>query len=208
MKRITLLIALCCAACNNDIDIPAEPAEPAEPALQIQLYKSDAQEVSVYSSATGSERRIDTMWVCVFNKEDSTIRTIEYTVVVDNDALSITSNGQMAVVTNVDTVRIPGDVTEQAVAKFRCVYPQGGTPIQSGWGAAALSDTIIVDTATILPKNPRADLIIISPKGGDAGTPIQPTYQDLVISTTGNLTEAVILFKYGNITHRLPIRKR
>jgi hypothetical protein len=51
MKKISLLTAgiLCCAACNNDIEITEEPGQ------QIQLFIPGAQEVSVYSATTVSE---------------------------------------------------------------------------------------------------------------------------------------------------------
>jgi hypothetical protein len=37
---------------------------------------------------------------------------------------------------------------------------------------------------------------------------IKAIYQDLIITTTGGLEEAVILFKCVNITHQLSVRKR
>jgi hypothetical protein len=37
---------------------------------------------------------------------------------------------------------------------------------------------------------------------------IKATCQDLEITTYGDLEAAVLLFKYTNIRHRLPVRKR
>jgi hypothetical protein len=131
---------------------------------------------------------------------------LEFTITIDDDAQSITSNGQMALVTSADTVWISGDVTDQAVTKFRYIYPQGMPPHPD----VLITDTIIVDTASIQPKNPTATLTITSPSGTSwRNNPmIKATNQDLKITTTGNLEEAVILFKCVNITHRLPVRKR
>jgi hypothetical protein len=129
---------------------------------------------------------------------------IEYTIIVDNNSQSITSNGQMAVVTNVDTVWIPGDVDNLAVTKFRCFDPPGVTLGPD----AVVTDTIFVEDGLIQPNT--AKLIIKSPSVTGRTAPrwnrmIKETYQDLIITTEGNLTEAVIFFKYTNITHRLPV---
>jgi hypothetical protein len=62
-----------------------------------------------------------------FETEHHPGSNLEYTLTIDDNSQSITSNGQMAVVTSVDTVRIPGDVTDQAVTKFRYIDPPGET---------------------------------------------------------------------------------
>ncbi|MDR0700465.1 MAG: hypothetical protein LBG28_14800 [Tannerella sp.] len=74
MKKISLLILLCCVACNNDVDIPEEPVEAGQ---RIELSIPGTQEVSVYSTATVSECTIDTLWVCVFNGGKRFIEMIE-----------------------------------------------------------------------------------------------------------------------------------
>jgi hypothetical protein len=75
MKKTALLIPimLCCAACNNEIDLPQEIEEAGR---QIELFVHDADVVSVYSTATMSECMIDTVWVLVFDK-DSAKRWVE-----------------------------------------------------------------------------------------------------------------------------------
>ncbi|MDR0743135.1 MAG: hypothetical protein LBF05_02100, partial [Tannerella sp.] len=131
---------------------------------------------------------------------------LEYTLHVDNSALSITSNGQYAVVTSVDTVRIEDDIfPARAVTKFRCIHPSAEVRL-GAWDIR--TDTVVVESGSIQPGN--ATLTITSPTGTDPkdNPMIKPTYQDLEITTSGNLTEAVLLFKYGNITHRLPVRRR
>jgi hypothetical protein len=128
---------------------------------------------------------------------------LEYTIYINDGSQSITSNGQMAVVTSVDTVWISGDVTEQVVTKFKFIDPPGVTinpDVRS-------TDTVFVESGSIQPNG--AKLIITSPKDTYWLTDpmIKATYQDLKI-TAENLNSAVIFFKYGNITHRLPVRNR
>jgi hypothetical protein len=62
-----------------------------------------------------------------FEAEHHPGSNLEYTITINDNSQSITSNGQMAVVTSVDTVRISGDVTNQAVTKFRYIDPSGVT---------------------------------------------------------------------------------
>ena len=65
MKRITFFILsiLCLTACNNEL----EKIEQPDAAPQIELILPDAETVNVYSTATVSECRIETLWVIVFN---------------------------------------------------------------------------------------------------------------------------------------------
>jgi hypothetical protein len=134
---------------------------------------------------------------------------LEYTIYVDDDSQSVTSNGQYAVVTNVDTVKIPGDVTvPQKVATYRYINP-AGLYINPD-GAKMYTDTIIVEPGSIQP--PGATLTVSAPGMNAAHDPIgnpiiTTTNRDLEITTGGGLTEAVILIKYTNITHRLPVKK-
>lgn len=119
---------------------------------------------------------------------------IEYTVRIEDGSQSITSNGQYAIVTSVDTVKLTGDVTNQTVATFRYIDPKGTMNV---------TDNIIsVDAGSIVPGG--ATLSITAPTGTN---PIKSTNEELKITTTGNLTEGTILFQLGNITHRLYIRK-
>ena len=64
MKRITFFILsiLCFTACNNEVEIN----NPLESSPQIELIMPDAEEVGVYSTATESECKIETLWVFAF----------------------------------------------------------------------------------------------------------------------------------------------
>jgi hypothetical protein len=120
---------------------------------------------------------------------------IEYTIRVDDNSQSVTSNGQYAVVTSVDTVRIPGNVTNQTVATFRYIDPKGTLKLRPEVGLNSISvESVQPNTATLF----------VTPSGTNQ---ITNTNQPLQITTTGNLEQAVILFKLGNIMHRLPVKK-
>jgi hypothetical protein len=126
--------------------------------------------------------------------QDNPGSNIEYTVRIEDGSQSITSNGQYAVVTSTDTVKITGDITNQTVATFRYVDPTGILNVTD--------NSISVDLSSILPSG--ATLSIAAPTGTN---PITNTNKELKITTGNNLTQGVILFKLGNITHRLCIKK-
>jgi hypothetical protein len=126
---------------------------------------------------------------------------IEYTVQVDDDSQSVTSNGQYAVVTNVDTVRIAGDITSpQTVATFRYINP---TEVELS--TTIVTDTIYVEPGSVKPSG--ATLAITEPLPALNGKPITKSNRQLKIQTSGNLTEAVLILWFGNIKHRLPVKK-
>jgi hypothetical protein len=133
---------------------------------------------------------------------------LEYTITINDNSQSITSNGQYAVVTSVDTAWISGDVTDQAVAKFRYIYPPEMTAAPIDFAGMRKADTIVIESGSIRPGS--ATLAITSPSGTNWETNpiIKPTNQDLKITTGNGLEEAVIIIKCGNIYHRLPIRRR
>ena len=85
MKRITFFILsiFCLTACNNDLEKLDQP----EVTPQIELIMPDAERVSVYSTATVNECRIETMWVIVF---DGNTKLWAEEIAVSN----ITKNGQ------------------------------------------------------------------------------------------------------------------
>jgi hypothetical protein len=131
---------------------------------------------------------------------------IEYTVYVKDNARSITSNGQYAVVTSVDTVWITDDVTNQTVATYRYINP---TELDS---LPIMMDTIYVRSSNYIKPN-TATLTITSPlQGGSHPLPITATKgkdnHELKITTTGSLDSTDIHFRFGGIRHRLPVRRR
>ena len=75
MKRITffLLSIFCFTACENEIGI--ENIQQTTP--QITLSMPDAEEISVYSTATVSECLIDTIWVMAFNESTGNKKWVE-----------------------------------------------------------------------------------------------------------------------------------
>jgi hypothetical protein len=120
---------------------------------------------------------------------------IEYTVRIDDGSQAITSNGQYAIVTSVDTVRITGDLsTPTVVATFRYIDSTGILDVTE--------NSVSVEAGSIQPSG--ATLSVTAPVGS---SPIKSTNEELKITTAGNLTQGVVLFKLGNITHRLYIKK-
>lgn len=70
MKRIAfyLIGILCITACNNEVIIhTGQEKDHTEEGPSIELRMPDATKVSVYSSPTGSEHTIDSIWVLEFN---------------------------------------------------------------------------------------------------------------------------------------------
>ncbi|MDR1154932.1 MAG: hypothetical protein LBL04_09470, partial [Bacteroidales bacterium] len=69
MKRIIfyLIGILCIVACNNEVIIHPGQEKDHTDGPSIELRMPDATRVSVYSSATGSEHAIDSIWVLEFN---------------------------------------------------------------------------------------------------------------------------------------------
>jgi hypothetical protein len=120
---------------------------------------------------------------------------IEYTVQITDNSQSVTSNGQYAIVTSVDTVKITGDMTTATtVATFKYINP-------TGISLSGIENSVGVESASIRPTGSGATLNITSP------LMITDVNQELQITTSGGLTEGVILFRLGNITHRLYVKK-
>ena len=67
MKRITFLLLsiFCFTACDNEFEVGVNDIQKETP--QLKLFIPDAEDVSVYSTATVSECRIDIVWVLSFN---------------------------------------------------------------------------------------------------------------------------------------------
>ncbi|MDR2384668.1 MAG: hypothetical protein LBD80_03245 [Tannerella sp.] len=124
---------------------------------------------------------------------------LEYIIRVDDNMQYITSNGQYAIATSVDTVWISGDVTDQAVTTFRYINPT----------EVAIGGQVTVEDGTVQPANATLEITAPVTVYTDRSVVfISATNQTLRITTTGNLTEGVILFWVGNIYHRLHVKKR
>jgi hypothetical protein len=118
---------------------------------------------------------------------------IEYTVRITDHSQFITSNGQYAIVTSVDTIKITGNVSNETVATFRYINP-------TGIALTSIDNSITVDSGSIRPVG--ATLSITS-----TPSTIAETNRELKITTSGNPTEGIILFRLGNITHRLSVKQ-
>jgi hypothetical protein len=121
---------------------------------------------------------------------------LEYTIIVDGSMQYISSNGQYAIATSVDMIRISGDVDSMAVTTFRYINPTKVT-IAPG--------RVIVDTLSIQPTG--ATLQITSPVVNEQ-TPITDQTQTLRITASDDLEEGVFLFQVGNIYHRLHVKRQ
>ena len=115
---------------------------------------------------------------------------VEYTVVINDDSRSITSNGQYAVITDVDTAFVSGAVSNQIVANVKAFFP---TEMSSITSFPDISATVTSGTG----------LTVSSLSSGDPRTP-----RDIIITTTGSFTEGIITITCGNIKHRLFVKKR
>ena len=114
---------------------------------------------------------------------------VDFTIKVDDDSRSVTSNGQYAIITDVDTAFVSGTVSNQVVAKVKAFFP---TEMSSITSFPNISATVTSGTG----------LSVSSLSSGDPRTP-----RDIIITTTGSFTEGVITITCGNIKHRLPVKK-
>lgn len=115
---------------------------------------------------------------------------IEYTVRIEDNSQSITSNGQYAIATNVDTAKIAtGGISNTIIATARVVDPTGTVTLPGG--------TISIETASTSPVG--AIFTINLPTTLSANTGIN-------VSTGSTFQSGVILLKLGNITHRLYVK--
>ncbi|MDR0742825.1 MAG: hypothetical protein LBF05_00490 [Tannerella sp.] len=122
--------------------------------------------------------------------QDNPGSNIEYEVEIKDNSQSITSNGQYAIVTSVDTAYVPIGtiVTDYTIATAKYVIPQGlGVPT---------TNTITVHPGTMT-------------LGTNSITKLNTSYGNINVNTTdASFTEGVITFTLGNITHRLPVKAK
>ena len=122
---------------------------------------------------------------------------IEYTVSISDDSRYITSNGQYAIITSTDTVKIPaGLITSPGldVATFRYNDPKGVLNTSE--------NSVLVESTSIIPSG--ATLSISTSGLG----PIANSNNTLTVTNaSANFTQGVIVFTLGNITHRLVVKR-
>ncbi|MDR2145324.1 MAG: hypothetical protein LBE91_02550, partial [Tannerella sp.] len=115
---------------------------------------------------------------------------IEYTVKVDGAYDHITSNGQYAIATSVDSAFVRADTANAAIAKVRYILGTG----MSSLGTAV--DTVMTTTGSGLTVN---SPIKLKPT---------PSSADVVVTTTGSFQEDSIIFRLGNIVHKLYVKAK
>ncbi|MDR3251013.1 MAG: hypothetical protein LBT42_05035 [Tannerella sp.] len=117
---------------------------------------------------------------------------IEYTVTISDGARHISSNGQYAIVTSVDTAKISSSVTSQNIAKIR--YQLGaGMPALTAvtYSAVAAGPGLTLNSpTTLMAANTNVDVNITADATFTAGT-------------TGTIT-----FTLGNVKHVLYVKRQ
>ena len=153
MKRITFFILsiFCITACNNDVDME----KPEPPTQQIQLIMPAAK-VSVYSTATVSECKIETMWVIAFQGGSTGPKLWVEKI----DVSRITNNGQatqlvpqllhkpdindfIVCIANVDALTLPADTTGLTYANINTKFRLNTKHFYSGGEALPMYGEMI-----------------------------------------------------------------
>jgi len=119
---------------------------------------------------------------------------IEYTV-RDSSSMGITSNGQYAIVTGIglDTLAVRAGITsDTTITTVKYIDP---TNLVSS--ITTLTNSVALENVT--PSNS----LTLNWTGNITATP-----KDVKITTTSAFQSGTIVFKLGNITHRLPIKKK
>ena len=136
---------------------------------------------------------------------------LEYTVRITDGSKAITSNGQYAIVTRDDTIRLPaGSVTVPDATFFRYEDPVGEIQILTLYENVIAVENVIPATATMTT----------TPSGGHisefpiATVPITPpnshitaTNQPLEVTVSSDFVSGTIYFKFGNIEHRVYVER-
>ena len=116
---------------------------------------------------------------------------IEYLITVSDDSKHITSNGQYALVTDVDTVYFIGynPINRPQAMTIRFEDPKG----------ILYSSTLNVTTANL---NPGSSTLTVTPS-----LPITNGNKPVAISTNNGFISGDIIFKLGNITHKVHVKR-
>lgn len=113
---------------------------------------------------------------------------IEYTVRIEDSMNKVTSNGQYAIATNIDTAYVSASATNRPIAHIRYEDPSGQMQ--------ASVNSLLVSEAT-----PAGSLTLVSP------TQISASNVDIVVTTNASFQKGVILCKLGNVEHKLIVMK-
>jgi hypothetical protein len=120
---------------------------------------------------------------------------IEYTIEVRDGANHITSNGQYAIVTSVDTAYVEVPANTVKIATVRYQLPPGMLPLTLNYTSNTASVT----------STPNSTLILHSPNSTNSLT---GTNQDVAVTTSMGFIAGQVIFKYGNITHTMHVKKK
>lgn len=127
---------------------------------------------------------------------DHPASNIEYTIKVEDNSQSITSNGQYAIVTNMDTAYVDAGVSNVIIATVRYQLPSEMT---------ALSSHLLSNSSISVTSG--SGLTLVSPNSFQGFTPNQN--ENLIVSTTtAFVNEGIITFKLGNIIHYLVVKRK
>lgn len=129
---------------------------------------------------------------------DHAASNIEYTIKIEDNSQSITSNGQYAVVTNIDTAYVEAGVSDATIATVRYQLPSEMT---------ALTSHLLSVSSIAVTSGSGLTLASSMPTSFSGMSPNQNT-NVIVTTTTAFATEAVITFKLGNIIHNLVVKRK
>ena len=118
---------------------------------------------------------------------------IEYTIRIDDDFRYITSNGQYAIVTDVDTAYIE-NTGSQSIATVKYMFPTGTL-------AAGTVNSVTVESGNLGTFAPST----IPPETTNPSNNVTINPTSLVSSGS---VQGVLLFKLGNISHRLVVKRK
>jgi len=111
---------------------------------------------------------------------------IEYDVTMDADSRFMTSNGQYAIVTSMDTAKVAASgASNVTIARAQVYVPSGVTTSVTTNSITASTGLTLNSPSTFAATN---------------------TYYPIVVTTTSGFTTGTITFKYGNITHVMYVK--
>ena len=144
---------------------------------------------------------------------------LEYTIKITDGARAITSNGQYAIVTNVDTIKLPaGAVTVPSAALFRYEDPKGFVD-----KVDTTTSISVLPVNWILVENASGGTMTVTPHGRYLPTTstiifnhsapwfytreklITPTNRPLDVTVDAGFVSGTVVFFLGNIEHRVHV---
>ena len=146
---------------------------------------------------------------------------LEYTIKITDGSRAVTSNGQYAIVTDKDTIKLPaGAVTVPAAAFFRYEDPEGFVDkvdtttiwVTAPMNAITMENVSPSNSMTVTPFGVYMPVANISPdRPFNPNAPyfntrerhITTTNKPLEVSVNPGFVSGTVLFRLGNIQHRI-----